>query len=38
MGDKAGAMASAMASKKAAEVDKNADYVKMNDELMKGLK
>ncbi|MBY0433867.1 MAG: hypothetical protein K2U26_07145, partial [Cyclobacteriaceae bacterium] len=38
MGDKAGAMTSAMASKASAEKAKNADYVKMNDDLMKGLK
>ena len=38
MGDKKGAMESAMVSKSVAEKEKNADYVKMNDELMKGLK
>lgn len=38
LGDKKGATESAMASKAAAEKDKNADYVKMNDDLMKGLK
>ena len=37
-GDKKGAMESAMASRAVAEKEKNADYVKMNDELMKGLK
>lgn len=38
LGDKKGATESAMASKAAAEKAKNADYVKMNDELIKGLK
>jgi hypothetical protein len=38
MGDKKGAMESAMASKTVAEKEKNMDYVKMNDDLMKGLK
>ncbi len=38
MGDKKGAMETSMASKAAAEKAKNADYIKMNDELMKGLK
>ena len=38
LGDKKGAMESAMASKVVAEKEKNMDYVKMNDELMKGLK
>lgn len=38
LGDKKGAMESATASKTAAETAKNADYVKMNDELLKGLK
>jgi hypothetical protein len=38
MGDKKGATESAMASKAAAEKAKNADYVKMNDDLIKGLK
>ncbi len=38
MGDKKGSMETSMASKAAAEKAKNADYVKMNDELMKGLK
>ena len=38
IGDKSGAIASATASKTAAEKDKNADYVKMNDELIKSLK
>ncbi len=38
LGDKAGAMATSMASKAAAESQKNMDYVKLNDELMKGLK
>jgi hypothetical protein len=38
LGDKKGATESATASKVAAEKEKNADYVKMNDELIKGLK
>lgn len=38
MGDKKGAMESAMASKSAAQKENNADYIKFNDELMKGLK
>ena len=38
LGDKKGAMESSMASKAAAEKAKNADYVKMNDDFMKGLK
>jgi len=38
LGDKKGAAESATASKAAAEKAKNADYVKMNDELIKGLK
>ena len=38
LGDKKGAMESSMASKAAAEKLKNADFVKMNDDLMKGLK
>lgn len=38
LGDKIGAMESATASRTAAETAKNADYVKMNDELLKGLK
>ncbi|HQQ83110.1 MAG TPA: DUF2911 domain-containing protein [Cyclobacteriaceae bacterium] len=38
LGDKKGAMESAMASKATAEKAKNADYVRMNDDLMKGLK
>jgi Protein of unknown function (DUF2911) len=38
LGDKKGAAESAMASKAVAEKEKNADYVKMNDELLKGLK
>jgi Protein of unknown function (DUF2911) len=38
LGDKKGATESATASKTAAEKAKNADYVKMNDELIKGLK
>jgi hypothetical protein len=38
MGDKKGAAESAMASKAVAEKAKNVDYVKMNDELLKGLK
>ncbi len=38
MGDKKGAMESATASRTVAEKEKNADYVKMNDDLMKGLK
>lgn len=38
LGDKKGAMESATTSKALAEKAKNADYVKMNDELIKGLK
>jgi hypothetical protein len=38
IGDKSGAIASATASKTAAEKEKNFDYVKMNDELIKSLK
>ena len=38
LGDKKGAMESAMASKSAAQKENNADYLKFNDELMKGLK
>ncbi len=38
LGDKKGALESATASKAAAEKEKNADYVKMNDELIKSLK
>lgn len=38
LGDKKGAMESSTASKALAEKAKNADYVKMNEELMKGLK
>ena len=38
LGDKKGAMDSALASKAAAEKAKNPDYVKLNDDLMKGLK
>jgi Protein of unknown function (DUF2911) len=38
LGDKKGAAESAMASKAVAEKAKNVDYVKMNDELLKGLK
>jgi hypothetical protein len=38
MGDKKGAMDSATASKAAAEKEKNFDYVKMNDDLMKSMK
>lgn len=38
LGDKKGAMESAMASKAAAEKQKDGAYVRMNDELMKGLK
>ena len=38
LGDNKGAMESAMVSKSVAEKEKNADYVKMNDALMKGLK
>ena len=38
LGDKKGAMESATASKVVAEKEKDAAYVKMNDELMKGLK
>ncbi len=38
LGDKKGAMESAMTSRSVAEKEKNADYVKMNDELIKGLK
>lgn len=38
LGDKKGAMESALASKSVAEKEKNADYVKMNDDLIKGLK
>lgn len=38
LGDKKGAMESSVASKTAADKAKNADYVKMNDELQKSLK
>ncbi|HRI80085.1 MAG TPA: DUF2911 domain-containing protein [Cyclobacteriaceae bacterium] len=38
LGDKKGAMESSMTSKAVAEKAKNADYVKMNDDLMKTLK
>ncbi len=38
LGDKKGAMETSVASKAAAEKAKNFDYVKMNDELQKGLK
>jgi len=38
LGDKKGATESATASKKVAEEAKNADYVKMNDDLIKSLK
>ncbi|HEY5823394.1 MAG TPA: DUF2911 domain-containing protein, partial [Cyclobacteriaceae bacterium] len=38
LGDKKGALESATASRAAAEKEKNADYVKMNDELIKSLK
>jgi hypothetical protein len=38
LGDKKGAMDAATASRAEAEKQKNADYVKMNDELIKGLK
>ena len=38
LGDKKGAMESSVASKSAADKAKNADYVKMNDELQKSLK
>jgi hypothetical protein len=38
LGDKKGATESATTSKTVAEKDKNADYVKMNDELIKSLK
>jgi Protein of unknown function (DUF2911) len=38
MGDKKGAMESATASRAVAEKEKNMDYVKMNDDLMKSLK
>jgi len=38
LGDKKGALESATASKALAEKAKNVDYVKMNDELIKGLK
>ncbi len=38
LGDKKGAIESATASRAAAEKEKNADYVKMNDELIKSLK
>jgi Protein of unknown function (DUF2911) len=38
LGDKKGAMESAMASKAVAEKEKDGAYVRMNDELMKGLK
>ena len=38
LGDKKGAMESSVASKAAADKAKNADYVKMNDELQKSLK
>lgn len=37
-GDKKGALESATASRAAAEKEKNADYMKMNDELIKSLK
>jgi len=38
LGDKKGAMESSVASKAVAEKEKNAEYVKMNDELQKSLK
>ena len=38
LGDKTGAMESSMTSKAVAEKAKNMDYVKINDDLMKGLK
>ena len=38
LGDKKGAMESSMTSKAVAEKAKNMDYVKINDDLMKGLK
>ncbi len=38
VGDKKGAMETSMASKAAAEKEKNMDYVKLNDDLMKTLK
>ncbi len=38
LGDKAGALATSGLSRAAAEKEKNADYVKMNDELVKSLK
>ena len=38
LGDKKGATESAMASRTEAEKAKNMDYVKMNDDLIKGLK
>jgi hypothetical protein len=38
LGDKKGALDAATASRAEAEKQKNADYVKMNDELIKGLK
>lgn len=38
MGDKTGAIASSSASRAEAEKQKNMDYVKLNDELVKGLK
>ncbi len=38
MGDKKGAMESATASRAVAEKEKNMDYVKMNDDLLKSLK
>ena len=38
LGDKKGAMESSVTSKAVAEKAKNMDYVKMNDDLMKGLK
>lgn len=38
LGDKKGAMESSVASRAAAEKEKNAEYVKMNDELQKSLK
>jgi hypothetical protein len=38
LGDKVGALATSALSRAAAEKEKNADYVKMNDELVKSLK
>ncbi len=38
LGDKKGAMESSVASKTAAQAQKNMDYVKLNDELMASLK